>query len=203
MKLRKIIPFLLIVVAVLGLLVACNKGDTIKVERGTISASNYINDSIGVTFTKPSSWRFYSDAEIAQLMNITLNEFKDKELINSSNIKTVLDFMAIDPATSNNVNLSFENLKASRNEDMDVREYVEISKKNLKEQMPSANYSFSSNESATLGGEQYLRLKATCSYYGVNMVQYLYAKKVGNYIVCITVTINNGESIATFEQMFS
>ncbi len=199
---KKLVSVLLVLATFVCLLAAC---DTPKatMKRGEKTATAYKNEVLGLTFNLPSGWRFYTDEEIAQAMNVTAEMFKDEKLIESSKVTTVMDFMAIDPATGNNINLSIENLKASGNASMSVEKYAEISQKNIKEQLPDATYTFKDLTTAKLGNTEYTFMEAECSYSGVKMTQYMYLKKEGIHMVLITCTAVNGADRASFEALFS
>lgn len=198
---KKLIALLLALVTLASLLVSC--GALTKVERGTREVDVYTNDSIDVTFTIPTGWNFYSDSEIAALMNISSDLWKDPELFENADVASVIDFMAVQNNAQNNVNLVFENLAASGNTAMSVSKYIETSKELMKEQLPGASYAFSENTKVTLGSETYTRVTATCAYNNISMIQYLYVRKVGTYMIVITATTNTKESPETFEAMFS
>ncbi len=197
---KKIISVLLIIASLSLILCSCNSE---KVARGTVTDKVYKNESLGITFTAPAGWTFYTDDQLAELMNITKDVFKDSELFDSESIASSIDFMAIDTATSNNVNLAVENLKRTASTKITVEEYLEKAKKQINEQMEGMTFTFSDGGKSTLGGNEYTVLKANCTFNGVSLTQYLYIRKVGNYMITITATTNNGLASSNFEAMFS
>ena len=60
-------------------LVACNLGGP-ELSRGEIDGNVYKNEFLGIEFTKPASWRYYSDEEIASTMNIAVDNLKGENL---------------------------------------------------------------------------------------------------------------------------
>ncbi len=204
---KKLTAILLIVVMSATVFCACdhdgNDSDTSVVERGVVSDNTYTNGSLDVTFTKPANWIFYTDDEIAQLMNISAELYKDKNLLQSAKITSVIDFMAIDPATNDNVNMTVENLAPSGNADMTVETYVEIVKNNLKTQMSGATYTFNPMTTVTLGKVEYVKVAATCTMQGTTMTQNFYIKKVGSYMISITATSVDQSKADGFERLFS
>ncbi len=198
---KKLLSVILILATLTLCLAACGGSGTMK--RGTVTDNVYRNDALDLTFTLSDGWRFYTDEEIAKTMNIAADLYKDENILKSAEITTVIDFMAVDAKTGNNVNLSVENLVPSKNTRISVDEYIEITKKNLNEQMQGMTYTFTEAEEAKLGDTEYTKLSARCSYSGISMMQSIYLKKVGNSMVSITVTSVNGASVTTFEDMFS
>ncbi len=171
----------------------------VKFERGETSGTKYTNESIKLSFTLADGWRFYTDQEIAAMLNITVDMFKDKDIFKSSDLVSLIDFMALDPVSGNNVNLSVENLKT----DISVSEYADAFKKLLAQQLPGATYSFGETKEIKLGENTFLKLPATCSYSGVNMNQYVYLLKIENYMISISATSVNGADASVFEAMFT
>ncbi len=199
-RITRLILALLITATLASLLSACALS---KIQRGETTDSTYTNAALGVTFEIPDGWTFYTDEEIAAIMNISADLWKDEDLINNANVSSIIDFMAVQTASGNSVNLSIENLKASGNAGISVKEYIEASKKLIREQLTGATYTFDDDTDVTLGDKTYTRLSATCSYSGVTMKQYLYIRKVGSHMVVITATSTNGTNANVFEKMFS
>ncbi len=197
---KKFIAILLLLSTMAMLFASCGSE---KIERGTVVDKTYTNESIGITYNLPSGWEYYTDEEIAKLMNIAAENYKDENILNSAKITTVIDFMAFNPSTGDNVNLSFENLIPSDSTKITVDEYIEVTKKNLSEQLPNVSYQFDNVVKVTIGGTEYTRLTASCSSSGINMKQYIYVTKVGTYMVCISASTIKNVPAATFEAMFS
>ncbi len=206
---KKIISLLLIAVLAAALLCSCNLDDvageivdSITVKRGVADAESYTNESIGITFNKPADWVFYTDEQIAEIMNISKDLFKDENLLESAEITSVIDFMAVNATTGDNVNLSIENLLASGNGLMTVEEYADASKNILLTQS-GLTYTFGNNEKVTVAGEEYLRITAMTTVNGASMTQYMYLRKCGTSMIVFTATSMSGAEPETFEAMFS
>ncbi len=197
---KKFTSILLTVFACIIMLCGCIQTD--GVVRGERTETGYTNASIEVTFAKPTAWRFYTDEEIAVTMNVAGELYKDKDLINSAEITSVMEFIAAD-ANGNNINLCIENLRPSGNKDITVEEYAVQAKELISQQVQGMTYSFGETAEATLGGQAYLRVNATCKYAGVSMKQYMYMRKVGYHMVVITASSVGSMDAEDFEKMFS
>ncbi len=198
---KRTICVLLVLAALAAMLCGC--AEKVTVTRGETTENSYTNSSIDVQFTKPDNWRFYSETELAKLMNITAEQFRDEAFMESAKLTSTIEFMAIQVSTGNNVNLTIENLRISGNGRIRLEEYLAAAKKNLQEQMVGATYIFGQESNVTLGGQEYLRMEATCSYMGTSFKQYMYLRKVGECMILITGTSMNGTGADTFEKMFS
>ncbi len=175
----------------------------LTIERGETTDTAYTNESLGITFTKPLNWTFYTDEQIAELMDISADMYKDKDLIKSADITSVIDFMAVKNGNTNNVNLSIENLAVTGNKKITEEEYLEITKKNINEQVAGMSYTFSESKTVKLGEEEYLMIEASCNYSGIQLTQFIYVRKVDKFMVCVTATTNGSMEASDFEAMFS
>ena len=67
---------LLLTVVMLTALIGCSKGA--EPTRGTVEGDVYQNEYMGIKFTKPSSWVYSTDEEIATVMNLAADTFWTK-----------------------------------------------------------------------------------------------------------------------------
>ncbi len=185
------------------LLVLCACAETVSIDRGVTSDSSYTNESLSVNFTKPAGWRFYTEEELAKLLNVTVEQFRDESFSDAAKLNSVFEFMAVNESTGDNVSLIMENLRPSGNTGITEERYAELSRKNMQEQLVGATYTFGEDSRVSVGGQSYLRITAKCSYSGITMQQYMYLRKVGSYMVVITATSMSGKDASEFEKMFS
>ncbi len=199
---KKLVSVLLVLATLVCMLAACNTPKA-TMKRGEKTDSAYTNEVLGLTFTLPSGWRFYTDEEIAATMNMSADLYKDENLLESAKATSVMDFMAVQESTGNNVNMTIENLKVSNNAKITVEKYLDVVKEQLNSQMQGVTYTFKDAVDAKLGNADFMMLEAACSYSGVKMTQYMYLKKEGIHMVLITCTSVSGADRASFEAMFS
>ncbi len=181
-------------------LVGCSKD--IKLRQGSTYGNVYTNTDADITFTKSDTMEFASKSEIAELMDVSEDIIANgKEIFDSMDITSFIDFLALDTATGNNVALTFEDLSKTGNANMSMDEYIKISKENII--ATGVSYTFEDESEVKLGGKTYAKLVATTTYYGVSMTQAIYVRKIGHYIALITVTVVDGTPVSTYEAMFS
>lgn len=196
--------FLVLTLAMLMSLgcVSCNS--VVLMSHGAVDNNVYKSDFTGITFTAPDGWTYLSDEEIAQLANYSAEELFDEEFADAvSEMKTFTDMMVTDPKTGTNVNILYENLGLSGNTELSLEDYLNASVEQMKTQMTGLSVKLEGSENVTLSGESYLRAQLSTSFSGVNMSQYLYMRKIGNYMVVMTVTITTGYELSDVEAMFS
>ena len=197
---KKIFALLLAMLMVVTL-VACNIGGAAP-SRGEIDGRVYKNEFLGIEFTRPSSWRYYSDEEIASAMNVAVDSLKSENIKKSLEINpAIFDMMVVDASTGTNINVVYENLKKVFSSNVSMEKYVEQLKKNVKSE--GMNVTFSDElEKVKLGDTEFTKCVSTVRAYGVTMTQVYYLKKIDGYMTSVIVTIVNGYSISDIEAMF-
>lgn len=172
--------------------------------RGTIEGTVYTNEFLGFTFTRPSSWVYSTDDEIAAALNIgleALGQEKFKESLENSD--SLYDMMVKDILTGNNVSVGYENLKASLSSNITEEQYLEAVKTQLAA-IPNMQYTFSdTGETIKLGDTTFYKMVCTAEYSGFTMTQVYYLHKVDNYMGFIIATFVTDFSIADFEACFN
>ena len=176
---------------------------TAKLSRGTIEDDVYKNEFLGFEFTKPDSWVYSTDEEIADVMNVAVDslmgeKFKDALEKNPA----IYDMMVIDANTGTNINVVYENLKKSYSSNITVDQYVEALKKQTTE-LEGLSISFSDKlEKVTLGESEFTKCVCTTTAYGKKLTQVYYLRKVSGYMASVVVTIASGYTAADIEAMF-
>ena len=107
---------LLLAIVMVAMLVGCvtdapNK-QNVEISRGKIVADVYKNEYLGFEFTKPASWVYSTDEEIAAAMNLAVDKLLGdnyKEAL--ENNPAIYDMMVVDTITRTNINIVYENLK--------------------------------------------------------------------------------------------
>jgi len=206
---KRILAIVLTMVCLMGMMVGCGNdeqpgGTAAKtLSRGTFEGDVYTSEFIGVSFTKPKTWVYATDEEIAATMQI------GAELVNQENflaqaekMNNVYDMMVRDVMTGNNINVVFENLKASASSNITVEQYIEVARKQLIEQAPMLGYKFGEAEKCKLGEQEFYRLPAEGSYSGIAFNQRIYFRKEGSYMIVITLSLFDDTNGATIEALF-
>lgn len=203
---KKIIAFVLAAICVFGLCSCDEKKANNKIEnltRGEVNEHVYVNESIGITFTKTENMVYATDEELAAMMNIGLETLTDnKALFEQAKLSAITCFLATDVTTRNNVVLVMEDLTRSGSSNITTAQYFNAVKTQLMSQT-SVNYTIGETSTAKIGAETYDVLSLTATSNGMNLSQNMYIRKVGTYMVCITITSVDGTEMSTFEAMFS
>ena len=202
---KKIFALLL----VLGLsvsLAGCNAKEVINksLSRGVVDGNVYTSEYIGLTFTKPDTWVYATDEQMNELMGASAELMGQTDYEAAvSDLLSIYDMQVTDPATNNNINIVYENLKLNGNESMTEEQYIEFVKQNLGS-IAELTYSFGEIENATLGGVEFKKILCDVDYSGIiSMKQVMYIKNIDGFMCGITVTIADGTDPSVIEGYFA
>ena len=180
-----------------------DKGSTPVLSRGTIEGNVYTSEYLGVSFTKPESWVYSTDEEIAAAVNMGVDMFINENFKDAlENNLSIYDMMVIDSITRSNINVGFENLAKSFSSNITVDQYIESLKSQLA-QISSMKVTFpESSKTVKLSGTEFTKLQCTTTTQGITFTQVYYLRKVDKYIGFIIATIPSGYSVEQIEAMF-
>lgn len=193
--------FIALALSILCLAAFCSCGKSIKFEHGVTEGDVYTNKSLDVKFTKPSDWVFKTDEEIAELMEVSVEDYiKSDEMIDSGELAEATEFVAVDNTTGDNVIMAVEKISRLINEER----YIKIFKENLTKEMSGNGSTITISDEQTevdLGGNKYIHLNSVIETSGVTMYQNYYIRKVGNFIVAISTTSLTNSDSSYYEKM--
>ncbi len=195
---------LLLALAMVFLMVGCNISpeENIVMSRGTINGDVYANGVLEIKFTKPGSWVYYTDAEIADLVDMSVDMLQGDFEYAIENNATVYDMMVADTITNSNINIGYENLRKTFSSNITVDQYIEALK-NQFSQVSSMTVTFPDTyDTVMLGETEFTRVVCTTKVYTTTMTQVYYLRKVGTYMAFMIATITNGYTVDSIEAMF-
>lgn len=163
---------------------------TVEFSMGSWSDNVYTNDFLGLKFNLPDGWKYSSDEEIAEMMNLGTELLNDEQKVAAevSKLNSAYYMVANEPNTGDNVSI------ISEKPSMEVTTEFYINQ--LKTQLSSVDsikYEIGETSKETVAGKECDTLTVTASMSGVKMVQRYYIYKVDKYVVCIISTSTSGE----------
>ncbi len=174
--------------------------------RGKIEGDTYVNEYLGFTFTKPASWVFATDEEIAAAANIAVETLlgEDYESLLES-VPAVFDMMVTDTLTNTNINIVCENLTKTFATNITEEQYIEVVKQQLTTGMTGMTFSFPNEmEKVKLGESEFSKVVYQATVYdNITLTQIYYLCKVDGYMVSVIVTSGGEYSVSEIEAMFS
>ena len=212
---RKIICVLL-VLAVAFALAACNSSgeENSKQEpaseqskpaadeptQGDINVSEYSykNESLGLAIKLDDGWSIRSPEELLQLVGST--SFGDA----IKNAPLTYDFYAVRLISSASINIIFENMKKSVGTVYSETDYLTLAKANVKSQLESAGFNLNGIEiiKRTVAGRELNGYKIELASGGIEMHEYVFAVRVGDYMASITLASTSAEELETLVGLF-
>ncbi len=160
--------------------------------RGSVDDDVYINEYADLSFKLPDSWEFYSDEDLAAIMNIAIDSFDNisdfqKEL---TKVQTIYDMMATDSLTGENVIVMYENLGLLGKSSMTADEYADALSQQMNQVQTDFAYNFEKGEPYMIGDNEYAVLKASVDMQVASVYQTYLMRKVGDYMLCICISGN-------------
>lgn len=174
----------------------------VELSRGKIEGDTYKSEYLGLEFTKPSSWVFSTDEEIASAMNLGSEMLGDKFKEAVEKNPSIYDMMVVDSITRTNINISYENLAKTLSTNITEEQYLDAAKKQLAG-VSGMTVKFSDKtEKVKLGENEYTKVTCTTTASGVSMTQVYYVRKVDKYMSVVIATIVSGYTVDEIEAMF-
>ena len=170
---------------------------------GRIEDDVYVNEFLGFRFTKPASWVYSTDAELAALVNQSVDMFfgdKYKDALEQS--ASVYDMLVIDSLTRSNVSVGYENLAKTFSSNITVSQYVEAMKRQFAGASGMKVTFPDTYETVKLGENEYTKVVCTTVSQGITMTQVYYLRKVDKNMGFVIVTIPAGYTVEQVEAMF-
>ena len=152
---------------------------------GKTSGGTYTNDFLGLSWTLPEGWEFYSDAEILALNNIAegyLDEDVAKQLEKAS---LIYDMYAQNSSEGSTVNVVIEKLRTTK---IDIKTSLESQIDMIKSSYANMGYTDVSveYEKVTVDGQEFDGLRMTAKIQGFDFYAQIFAFKKDNYMANVT-----------------
>ena len=207
---KKLFSIMLAVLMLAAVFTGCassnpSNGETpqkVELSRGKIDGAVYTSEFLGFSFTRPETWVYSSDEEMAAAMNLgaeLANMDIEKALEQSG---TLYDMMVVDTVTRSNINITIDNLTKTFASSITGDQYIASVKQSMSN-ISAMKVEFNDETSTVkLGKYDYTRVVCNVSANGVNMTQVYYVRKVDKYMCNVIVTLVSGYSIADIEAMF-
>jgi len=202
MKIKLPIGIVLVLALVLGCAgseVSGGEGQE-KLTPGVIKNGVYSSAYAGITFTAPDGWEFAGDDQLATAMGMDMDKpLKGRFPEDIADLQIVYDMFAQDTSTGASAIVMYENLKTAGDMDITAGDYME----KVKELVNSQNSGYTVIDSPDVRIGEGIFKVIRCELTGQNIIQYYYARRVGDAIVSITITAGSEKSAAEVKSYFS
>lgn len=163
---------------------------TVEFSMGSWSDNVYSNDFLGLKFKLPNGWKYASDEEIAEMMNLGAELLNDeqKAAAEISKLNSAYYMVANNPNTGDNISIISEKPAM----EVTTEFYINQLKTQL-QNVNTINYEIGETSKETVAGKECDTLTVDASMSEVKMTQKYYIYKVDKYVVCIISTSTSGE----------
>ena len=168
--------------------------DEIAPVRGEKTNDAYINESLNLKIAKPKGWFFYTDEQMAQISNMTVDAYKETdiaEIIEKSG--QLMDLMMADLGGSN-LNLLIQPKNAMLDAYTDEQIFT-LSEEMFRTQFQSAGMEVKNYEAVAMevGGEEHTVLHLLLTVQGVEVDEYqIWFRGDSDYMGIATLSIQDG-----------
>lgn len=209
---KKVISILLSVLMVLGL-TSCGIFDKVVenvasaneklIPKGSVEANVYSSEYSGLRFTKPDSWEYASDEELAAVLDQGISNTDGNSVTKDiAEMSVRADMMVKDPQYGTNILIMYENhdlVGMSQTVD-ERREFVE----GQINEASGGDYVRLADKDITLCGETYHKQEFSYENGGIELIQAYYFRMIDGVVVTVTVTYAEGVvTTEEIESMFS
>lgn len=172
----------------------------IEVSRGSLTGNTYTNEFVGFRFNAPADWKYMSDAEMAEAVQIGVNASDYSNFKGTlDKIGTIYDAIATDEY-GNSVMVCYENTETTGDCTVNAMEYHEILKKQLESQT-ALNYTYQTYKTVVINGTSFIQGIFKVESNGTEIDQFYLIRISENYavtIMCSLTTYTEAEMLAMF-----
>lgn len=157
---------------------------------GVVDGLTYENDFIGLGCTLGNDWTFYTDEQIRELNNATIDMAGEDFAELMENATVIYDMYASKNDTFDNINITLEKVDVLQLIGLDIESNYEQLAPTMIQSIENMGYSNVTYEigTATIGGEEYASFDLTAEIQGVKMYQTSISIKCNGYLANISVT---------------
>ena len=156
---------------------------------GKATGDTYRNDFLGVSFTLPEGWEFYSEQQMMQMNNL-VGEYMDEDaaaLLENANI--IYDMMASDPISGSSLNINLEKFTLAQILTMDVKAVLESQIATLIATYENMGYTDVqvNYEKVTVDGNELDGIALSAKIQGIDFYTTIFSFKRGSYLANVSV----------------
>lgn len=169
--------------------------------RGVIKGNVYTSPFTGLKFTKPASWKYLSDEELALKIGVDTMEMADNIFPTTADrVPAVYDMWATDEKSGINLSVAYENMYVTASVRMTTDEYMEMLEGAF---MNTKGTTLLGKSTVTLSGQMYQKAVFTTETGGTKTQSVYYLRAMGKFMNIILVTAPADTKLPDINKMFS
>lgn len=155
---------------------------------GTSDGNTYWNETLSIGCTMDENWYFYSDEEIMENVQATAGQLKDDLAEAIKDAGSMMDMMAVNQETGENVNVNLERLSVVNSLLVDEAKYVELSLAQLGDALEQMGITVSDigQDEMEFAGSKHPCIRLTGTIEGFELFETLVVVKTGRTIIVVT-----------------
>lgn len=173
------------------------QNEDIPLSMGHAEGNVYESKFIGIGFDLPENWTFYTEEEIKKINNIAADMVDEDIAETLANADIIYDMYAQDAVTGNSVNINLEKMNPINSAFATTEQYTKLACTDLENALLSMGYEevIANATTVTFAGEECNAIDVVATAENVALYEKIVCKKVGAYMVNITVaTIRTDET---------
>ncbi len=178
-----------------------SQNEELQVSKGTINGNVYTSSFTGLKFTKPESFTYLSDDELALKIEVNTQELqKDIFPFTANRVPAVYDMWATDKKTGINISVAYENMHVSASVAMTTDEYMEMLEGAFGNTKGTA---LVQKSTVDLSGQMYQKAIFTTENGDTSTQSIYYIRAMDKFMNIILVTAPSDTALPDIETMFS
>ena len=172
-----------------------------NIYRGAIKGNVYTSPFTGLKFTKPASWKYLSDEELALKIGVDTMEMADNIFPSTADrVPAVYDMWATDEKSGINLSVAYENMHVTAAGAMTTDQYMEMLEGAF---MNTKGTTLLGKSTVTLSGQMYQKAVFTTETGGTKTQSVYYLRAMGKFMNIILVTAPADTKLPDINKMFS
>lgn len=164
---------------------------------GDVQGLNYENAFIGIGCNLPSDWTFYTDEQIRELNNMTLDLAGEEFEAAITNAQLIYDMCAVSNDQLKTINVNLEKIDPVTLAMIDLADVYQQNTALVKQGLENMGYSDLTFDYGTvmIEDETFACMRTTAQYNGATMYQLGFATKCNGYIANFTIATFNENTV--------
>ena len=156
---------------------------------GSSTGNRYHSDFLGLTVDLPDEWRFYSDEEILEINNITMDYYDEEAAAIIENATLIYDMYATNEYTGSSTTVILEKLSALQIATLNYKATIEAQFDTLRSTFENMGYSDVEMEykKITVDGEEIDGFDLVAEIMGIKYYSTTLMFRRGSYLISISV----------------
>ncbi|MBQ2944030.1 MAG: hypothetical protein IJD93_05015 [Ruminococcus sp.] len=176
------------------------QNEELQLSKGTINGNIYTSDFTGLKFTKPDSFTYLSDDELALKIGVSTQELApDIFPFTADRVPAVYDMWATDSKDGINISVAYENMHVSASVAMTTDEYMEMLEGAFEN---TKGTTLVQKSSVDLSGKMYQKAIFTTEAGNTSTQSIYYIRAMGKLMNVVLVTAPANTELPDIEKLF-